>query len=212
MTSLLDSFPLRAEPDQAGPESAPAAPDAAPVADDAPAEVPAPAPLVLLGGDRMTQRDSLLAALANAIRAARHRSKELAEREGGMVAGMLSGQAPSVRAQRRYVSARKWVPPGHDGGTLEGMGLVYGPLGSAVVSLGQSLAAIGAYPLRASIAAGLSLITANVVLWWIHLGIAAIIADLSAAALVALWAGAGYLLMRLTEAHQPARDNETDEI
>lgn len=207
MTSLM-KFPLRLDPDgdDDGREAA------RPAADEAPAEPGSesrPAQLVLLDGGQMSERDQLLATLAHAFRAARRRARDLSEREGGLPRSLLEGKAPSVAEQRRYARDRKWAPPGHDGGILEGMGAVYGATaGPLVTALGQSLAAIGPYPLRASIAAGLSLLAANVALLLAHCKFAAIVTDLAAGALAALWIGSGYLLMRLTEARSPARDHE----
>jgi len=202
MTSLLN-FRVRTEPE---PEATPddvRVPEAAPAA-----PAPAPAPLVLLEGDRMTRQDSLITALAHAFRLARRRSRDLAEREGGMVSGLASGHIPSVREQHEYATARNWVPPGHDGGVLEGMGVVFHwVIGRPWVALANAQGAIASRPLRWSIAAGLSLIGANVGLFLLHLGEWAVIADAGAVLLVTLWALAGYALMRLTGG-PPARDFE----
>ncbi len=170
----------------------------------------APAPLVLLEGDRMSERDQTLSALAHAIRAARRRARDLAEREGGLTRSLIEGHAPSLGEQRRYARARKWTAPGHDGGVLEGMGVIYhataGPLGTAC---GQAAAAIAAYPFRACVAAGLTLLGTNVALFWTRHHFAAIMTDLGAAAILALWAGSGWLLMHLSGMLAPARYEDT---
>jgi hypothetical protein len=181
------------------------------VPDGIPAAVPAPAPLVLLEGDRMTQRDSLLAVLAHTIRLARRRSIEVAEREGGMTRGLLGGKAPSVLEQHEYAKSRNWVPPGNDGGVIEGMGVIYHWLvGRPGVAYGLSVAAISARPFRACATAAGAVIAAVIVLATTGHRLAAILTALGAALLAAAWAGAGWLLMRIV--HLPARDNETDEF
>jgi hypothetical protein len=207
MTGLLD-FPLQTSP-AAGPghDDASLVPEVVPAGNAGPAT--APAPLVLLEGDRMGQGDQMLAALAHAFRVARRRARDLSEREGGLVRGLAGGQAPSVREQHAYAAGRTWVPPGHDGGLLEGMGAIYHWLvGRPGVALGQAIAAVSARPLRWCIGAVISLACAVIALLAAGHPLAAILAGAGAAILTTAWGGAGYLLMRLADAHAPRRDDD----
>jgi hypothetical protein len=187
--------------------------DAAPADPEPVPEVtaePAPGPLVPLEGGPMARQDQFLAALTHAFRLARRRSIELAEREGGMARGLLGGKAPSVLEQHEYAKSRNWIPPGNDGGVIEGMGVIYHWLvGRPGVAYGLSVAAISARPFRACATAAGAVIAAVIVLAATGHRLAAILTALGAALLAGLWAGAGWLLMRIV--HLPARDNETED-
>src|SRR5580693_9390510 len=84
----------------------------------------APAAVALRGGE-MTVLDQSRAAIAHAWRVARRHSKDLAEKEGGMVRGLLHAKPPSVWEQHTYAGSRAWVPPGHDNGIAEKAGVIY---------------------------------------------------------------------------------------
>jgi len=175
------------------------------------AAAPAPAALVLLEGGQMGWRNQCVAAVAHSIRLARHRSRELAEREGGMVSGLLSSPPPSVADQNAYAKSRAWVPPGQDGGLAEGMGVIYHALvGRPGVAVGNAFSATHARPLRWCIALGVTLALAIIVLVLTGHVLAAVLAGVAAAVLALAWAGAGFLLMRVLSA-RPSSDNGTED-
>lgn len=215
MTSLLDGFPLNAQDGRdeaqiADPE--PVAPASIPES----AAEPSPAPLVVLEGNRMSERDQMFATLTHAFRVARRNYLKVAERDGSIIHGLMRGQPPSVHDEHEYAKGRAWVPPSHDGGTLEGMGDIYHwVIARPGVAYGNSVSAIAHKPFRACIAAGIALIVAVPVLLATGHRFAAIMTGVGAGTLTALWIAAGYLLSRvrrrLAEARTFIRDDETDE-
>jgi hypothetical protein len=112
--------------------------------------VPAPqAALVPLSGGRMGVRDQVTAAAVHGFRTAWRRARDLSRREGGLVHGLLSGKPPSVTEQCEYAKSRAWVPPGHDGGLAERLGIVYhAVIGRPGVTAGNLVSAVCARPLR----------------------------------------------------------------
>jgi len=153
------------------------------------------------------------AALAHAFRAARHRARALAERDGSLPAGLVNGKPPSLAEQHEYAKARHWVPAGHDGGLLEGMGVVYhAVVGRPGVAAFNAAAAIVSRPLRFVIAAGLALVTACAALAAAGEAGAAVLAGGCAALLVAAWTATGWLVTNIPNppAWRP-RHHETEE-
>lgn len=216
MTRLLD-FPLRTADDERTLETEPAAPAAAGIPAAEPEPATRPAALVRLDGGQMSERDQMLSALAHAFRIARRNYLKVAERDGSLIHGLMRGQPPSVHGQHEYAKGRAWVPPSHDGGTLEGMGDIYHWLiGRPGVAYGNAWSAIAHKPFRASIAAVISLAVAVPVLIVTGHRLAAIMTGLGAGALTALWIAAGYLLARVRRALSEARtitgDDETGEF
>jgi hypothetical protein len=187
----------------------PAVPAAVPEADwQEPAPVPAGevrddaeqagAQLTLLTGGQMTWLDQSRAALAHAFRVAHLRSAELRAREGGIVHGLMRAQPPSVQDQCDYAHDRAWLPPGTEGGTLEGMGAIYHALaGKPGVAVGNAISALHARPLRWCIAAVVSAALAVILLAITGHSLAAWLTGVGVLALAGLWAGAGWLLMCL---------------
>ena len=121
------------------------------------AEAPAAAPrdtaaggaLVTLSGGQMALPDQAKAAFAHAWRVALRRTKDLSEREGGIVHGLINAKPPSVGEQHAYSASRAWVPPGHDNGIAEKAGVLYHLLiGRPGVALGNTISALAARPLR----------------------------------------------------------------
>lgn len=120
---------------------------------EAPAEAPrdtaAGGALVTLSGGQMALPEQAKAALAHAWRIARRRTKDLSEREGGIVHGLLNAKPPSVGEQHAYSASRAWVPPGHDNGIAERAGVIYHLLvGRPGVALGNTISALASRPLR----------------------------------------------------------------
>lgn len=128
------------EPEQTAP-----APQAEPEPEDPPAGVVA----VTLHGDRMPIRSQAGAAAGHAFRAARLRARDMARRPGGPVNALLEGKPPSVAEQGDYARSRAWVPPGHQGGLADRLGVIYHLLiGRPGVALGNSVSAVASRPLR----------------------------------------------------------------
>lgn len=216
MTGLL--FPLRTVTDDDEQEIPAPSAAAGPPADGA-EPLPAQAPLVLLEGGRMGWRDQCVAAVAHSLRVARHRSRELAEREGGLARSALAGKSPSVAEQNDYARSRAWVPPGHDGGILEGMGVIYHALaGRPGVACAQAWGWLWSRPFHSVAAACLTLAVTITVLAVTGHDLAAWLTGLAAVLLTAGWAAAGALLMRLLGPRReipqppPAFDDETEEF
>ena len=195
MTARLD-FPLRlaGEADADVTDDAPLEPEPA-------IELAGPAtagPLVAIDGDRMTWRDDMAATVRHALAVARHQLQAMRERDGGIVHGLMNGQPPSVRQQCDYAANRAWLAPGTDGGTLEGMGVIYHALaGKPGVAIGDAISAVHARPVRWCIATVLAAAAAVILLAITGHALAAWIAGLAVLALAGLWAGAGWLLMRI---------------
>jgi hypothetical protein len=119
---------------------------------EAPAEDPGSAgngAIMTLSGGQMALPDQAKAALGHAWRAALRRSRDLSEREGGLVHGLFNAKPPSVAEQHAYSASRAWVPPGHDNGIAEKAGVIYHLLvGRPGVALGNTISALAARPLR----------------------------------------------------------------
>jgi hypothetical protein len=119
-------------------------------------ETTAPAAVALRGAE-MTVLDQSRAAIAHAWRVARRHSKDLADREGGMIHGLLRSQPPSPWGQHLYAASRAWVPPGHDNGIAEKAGVLYHLfIGRPGVTIFDALAGIFARPMRFAIAFGVA--------------------------------------------------------
>ena len=109
----------------------------------------APAALVPLSGRRMSVREQSAAAVTHAFRTGWRRARDLARREGGLVHGLLAARPPSVLEHFQYGTSRAWVPPGHDGGLAERLGVLYNrTIGAALVLAGEVLIGTGHKPLR----------------------------------------------------------------
>lgn len=160
----------------------------------------------------MGLREQIQTSVVHAFRLARRRSRDLAAREGGMVAGLLSAKPPSIREQDEYAKSRNWVPPGHDGGTLEGMGVIYHALaGRPGVAIHDALSAMWSRPFRFCVTAGIAFTLGLIVLIALGQVMIAALACTALALAVGAWAAAGHLLMRLADANHPARDDEAGE-
>jgi hypothetical protein len=115
---------------------------------------PAPAPvtetaMVSLSGSRVSVKDQSAAAIGHAFRTAYRRARDLSRREGGLVHGLLAGKPSSVLEQCEYARSRAWVPPGHDGGLAERLGVIYHVLvGRPGVAAGNLISAVTSRPLR----------------------------------------------------------------
>jgi hypothetical protein len=116
------------------------------------APVPAPVPetaALSMSGSRVSVRDQASAAVMHGFRTAWRRARDLARREGGLVNGLLAGKPSSVLEQCEYARSRAWVPPGHDGGLAERLGVIYHALiGRPGVAAGNLISAVTARPLR----------------------------------------------------------------
>lgn len=104
-------------------------------------------------------------------RLARHwaaSAREEAMRSGGLAHGLIHGRPESLAAQHAYVKSRAWVPDGHDGPLLPGLGAVYGhTLGRAGMCLGYAVAWVFARPMRLALVVVLaSAFTLIVALAW----------------------------------------------
>jgi hypothetical protein len=128
----------RPDPDDiAGPATEPAAP------------ATGSRPLVRLSGGQMCLREQSAAALVHAFRMAFARLREMARREGGLPHALRAGKPPSFDEECDYARSRAWVPPGHDGGLFEWLGVIHHALiGRPGVALGNSISAICHKPLR----------------------------------------------------------------
>jgi hypothetical protein len=106
-------------------------------------------PVATLSGGQVTLLDQAGAAISHALRSARLRIGEMSEQDGGMIHGIVHGQPPSLKDQTRYLRGRGWVPPGHDGGWSERLGVLYHLLiGVPGVAAGNAFSALCARPLR----------------------------------------------------------------
>jgi hypothetical protein len=105
--------------------------------------------LVKLGGGRMNAAEQILVIARHALRVARRRARDLADREGGWINGLLAGKPPSVREQAEYLEQRKWLPPGHEGGVADRAGAIYHRfIGLPGVAAGNAISATCARPFR----------------------------------------------------------------
>lgn len=90
-----------------------------------------------------------VAVARHAFRVARRRGKDLAEKDGGWVNGLLAAKPPSVTEQREYLRTRAWLPPGHEGGVADKAGAWYQRLvGIPGVAFGNWISATAARPFR----------------------------------------------------------------
>ena len=76
----------------------------------------APGPLVTLPGSQLTARDQITAAAQMAFAVGRRQWKDRAEREGGVINGLLRAKPRSVQEQCDYAKQRAWVPRGMTAG------------------------------------------------------------------------------------------------
>jgi hypothetical protein len=171
-----------------------------------------PGPLVPVQGGQMGLREQWQTTVVHLFRVARRRARDLAEREGGLVASLLAARPPSVREQAEYARARNWTPPGHDGGVFEGMGVIYHWLVAVPgVAYHNARSATASRPFRRCVETGVAVITAVCVLILTGHHVAAILTGVGTALVVAAWAAAGWLLMKLTGTPallQPAPDGD----
>jgi len=108
-----------------------------------------PRPLVRLSGGQLSLKEQSAAAFAHAFRMAAARLRDLARREGGPVNALIEGKPPSLREECDYATSRAWVPPGHNGGVFEWLGVIHHLLiGRPGVAFGNSISAICHKPLR----------------------------------------------------------------
>jgi len=151
------AFPLlrREEPPaEPAPQQAPAVPEPQPEAALAPQE-----------GGSMGALEQCVATVRHAFRVARRRGKDLAERDGGWVNGLLAAKPPSVNEQRAYLANRGWLPPGHEGGIADKAGVWYQRLiGIPGVAFGNAVSATFARPFRLCVA--LVVLAAVIALAW----------------------------------------------
>lgn len=83
-------------------------------------------------------------------RAAGRTAKDMADREGSVVNGLLAGKPPSVAEQRDYLHNRRWLPDGHELGIADILGVGYHwAYGIWGVALGNAISALAAKPFRA---------------------------------------------------------------
>jgi hypothetical protein len=151
------AFPLlrREEPPEPAPPQAPVTPEPQPEAVPAPQEE----------GD-MGTLEQCVAIVRHAFRVARRRSKDLAEKEGGWVNGLLAAKPPSVNEQREYLRNRAWLPPGHEDGIADQAGRWYHRLvGVPGVAVGNAISATFARPFR--LIAALTVLAAVIALVWV---------------------------------------------
>src|SRR5215469_2961434 len=113
-------------------------------------EAPVPVPVPDAGQEAPAAPEpEAPAVIPHAFRVAGRRAKDLAEREGGWVSGLLAGKPPSVSEQRDYLRQRRWLPPGHEGGIADKAGCWYHRLvGIPGVALGNWISATAARPFR----------------------------------------------------------------
>lgn len=147
-----------------------AAPPPEPTQEQAPGVAGAstqPIPVVVLAGTQMRGWQQLAALAAHGGRATASRWRELRERDGGLVHGLLHARPPSVAEQCGYARDRAWLPAGHEGGIADMAGTVYHILiGRPGVAAGDLIAGICARPLRFAIACAVVLATAVPALIW----------------------------------------------
>ncbi len=114
-----------------------------------PATTPESRPLVRLPGGQMSLKDQSTAAFAHALRLAWARLRDLAHRPGGPINALREAKPPSFDEECEYATSRAWVPPGHDGGVFEKLGVLHHALiGRPGVALGNSISGLCHKPLR----------------------------------------------------------------
>ena len=151
---LLQREEQPAEPAQQTVQQPPAAPEPQPGSVLAPEE-----------GERMGALAQCAAVVRHAFRVARRRGRDLAERDGGWVNGLLAAKPPSVAEQREYLRTRAWLPAGHEGGIADKAGTWYQRLiGVPGVALGNAVSATFARPFR--LACALIVLGAVIALAW----------------------------------------------
>src|SRR5215471_3607122 len=118
--------------------------------EEPPDEAPVPAPVPDAAPEApAVPEPQVLAVIPHAFRAAGRRAKDLAEREGGWVSGLLAGKPPSVNEQCDYLHQRRWLPPGHEGGIADKAGCWYHRLiGIPGVAFGNWISVTAARPFR----------------------------------------------------------------
>jgi hypothetical protein len=74
-------------------------------------------------------------------------------RPDGLLRGLLHAKPESLAEHRNYVRSRAWVPEGHEGSLIPGIGVLYhNTIGVTLVALGNAISALGARQLRFMIA------------------------------------------------------------
>lgn len=115
-----------------------------------PVEGPGSLPVPRLEGGQVAAITQAGAAIRHAFRTGRRRAKDLAGREGNVVAGLIAAQPESVQQHQQYLHSRGWIPPGHEtGGVVERAGVLYHLLiGTRGVAWHNARSAMYARPYR----------------------------------------------------------------
>lgn len=113
-------------------EITPVVRDASPVATDA-----GTGQAVRYQGGQVARHVQASEAVHHAFRVARHRVREIRDREGGLPHAAYTGTPPSLKEHRDYGYSKVWVPPGHEhGGVADRYGTFYNKtIGTAGVAL-----------------------------------------------------------------------------
>jgi hypothetical protein len=166
----------------------------APVAD-------APEPggkLLMLRGGQMGAADQAREVAAHAFRVARMRFREARKRPGGLIHGLLAAKPRSVQEQCDYAKGRAWVPAGHDGGRVEGAGVVFhAVVGRPGTAIGNLISGITGSPLCFCLAVGIPSFMALVTLVALKLYTIAALIGGAEALMVAAWLAAGEIWVRV---------------
>jgi hypothetical protein len=186
---------------------APRAPDHEEDAEMPAAPVPAPAAetaAVSLSGGQVSGRDQAAAAVGHGLRQAWRRYRQMAKRDGGLARGLASAKPPSIDEHFEYGRSRAWVPPGHQGGTAERLGVLHNrTAGAALVLIGNWISGTGHKPLRCYLT--LALLCALTVT-----GLYAAGSHFAAAVMLAVLAGVAAAVAGLEKVTRPRPKQEED--
>jgi hypothetical protein len=149
-------------------EGADDAPEPAPVLDGSPPRAEAapegevPRIGMRLSGDHMGAWQRAWQTARHLFQVGRRRYQDARATEGGMVGSALRWHGPSIEDQSAYARSRAWTPPGHAGGLVEAMGVIFHTaIGRPAAAIGNAIKWLGCWPLHFTVTA-----VAGSAAWW----------------------------------------------